>query len=87
MDPKEQIQVNQSSLPTTIMTVMRYILTALGGLLLTKGILPVGTDVNAIIGSVLIVISTVYGSYKAWKNNEQKKTMEPYTPDSIATKK
>ena len=84
MEAQPQIAVNPNSLPTTVITVLRYVLNAIGALLITNEILPGGTDVNAIVGSILLVVSTGYGAYKSWKHNEQKKEMEPYVPNDVA---
>ena len=85
--PESQIKVPDSSLPTTAATLIRYVLTALGTLMVTKGILPVDSDVETTVGAILVVISTGYGAWRSYKNNEDKKTMEPYAPAKVATLK
>lgn len=80
----DPIEVSPNSLPTTIMTVLRYILTAFGALLVSKHILPIDTNIEQIVGALLIVANAGYGGFKSFQHNEEKKTMEPYAPNTIA---
>lgn len=79
------IEVPASNLPTIAVTLLRYALTALGGLLISKKILPVGADLNNFVSIGLMVISTGYGLYLSWRNNKQKQVMANKLPDKVAT--
>ena len=81
------IEVAQNSLPTTVITILRYLLTAFGAYLVSHNVLPAGTDVNQIVGAVIVVAATAYGAFKSFQHNEQKKVMEPYAPNSVAKPK
>lgn len=78
------IVVSGSSTPTSAWTLVRYVLVFLGGLAVAKGVLPVDTDINALIGTVAAAASALFGVYQSWKNNEQKKMMAKAVPDSVA---
>ncbi len=78
------IIVNGSAIPATILTVLRYVLTALGGVLVTNNVLPTDTNVDQIVGAFLILAATVWGAYRSKTNNDQKVTMAEKLPDRIA---
>ena len=78
------IQVSPTPLPATIGTALRYALTFLAGLAITHKVLPADTDVNTVVGAGVALVSAAYGVYAAFKNHKDKKTMLPYTPDSVA---
>jgi hypothetical protein len=68
----------------TIGTILRYLLTALGTLLVTKQILPADTDIAQVVGAVLALGSMAYGTYQTLRNHQQKKTLVTAVPNSIA---
>lgn len=68
---------------TTTMTAVRYLMVFAGGTLVSRGYLT-DTELNDVVGAVLIIVPTVWGAYIAWRNNNQKKTMAQALPDSIA---
>lgn len=81
------IEVNPSQLPGSLGTLLRYGLTALGGLLLSKNILPAGTDVNQIVGALLMIISTGYGLFKTVSNKSKLVTAAAAAPNHVAVVK
>ena len=80
------IPVTTNSAAPTALTGIQYAVAALGGYAVGKGWLVQG-DVEAITAIIGIVVPAAIGVYKAWKNNEQKKTLADYVPDSVAFKK
>lgn len=83
----EQIVVDPNTIPSSISTLLRYALTALGTLMLTNNILPVGTDVETFVGIVLMVVSTGYGIYKTITNKRKLVVTANAAPDSVAVVK
>jgi len=77
--------VDSRQLPSGIATLLRYGLTVAGTAMVTDGILPAGSDVNAIVGAVLVVASTAYGMWLTYKN---KRTVVKavVSPESVALK-
>jgi hypothetical protein len=80
----QPIVVNDTQLPGTAATLLRYAATAIGGVLVTRGFLPADSDVNAIVGSVLIVASAVYGVYKTWSNKRKLIKASDAAPNDVA---
>jgi hypothetical protein len=83
-DLETPIIVKDNQLPGGAATLLRYVLTALGGILVTKGFLPAGSDVNQLVGIGLMVGSAVYGVYKTFSNKKKLVTAAAAAPNSIA---
>lgn len=81
------IQVDSRQLPAGAGTLLRYGLTALGTYMVTEGILPAGSDVNALVGAVLVLASTAYGMYATYRNKKQLVTTAAAAPDDVAVVK
>lgn len=82
----DKIIVNGNSLSPTGLAVLRYLLASAAAFFVGKGVMT--DDVAAQgIGAAVVVVNTLIGAYVTWRNNEQKKTMEPFVPDRIATTK
>lgn len=69
-----------------VLTLARYALAAAGAYVTTKGIVT-EDQFNNIVGGAMILIPTVWGVLAARKNNNDKKVMEPYVPNTIAVSK
>lgn len=85
MQTDKPIIVPNSALPPMAATAIQYVVTALGGVLITKGFLPADSDINMLVGVVLMLASAGYGIYKTRRNVAKQQTMEPYVPDQVAT--
>lgn len=72
-----------STTTSTILAVVRYLMVALGGVLVAKGYLT-DEQLNDIVGGLLVLIPAMWGAYLTWRNNNQKKQMARALPDSIA---
>lgn len=82
--PVEQpVTVPSSALPESTLTLLRYALVTLGGVFVSKGWLS-DSDLNAIVGVLLIVIPTVYGIIKTKRNQAVQVTLADKLPDSVA---
>lgn len=81
------IQVNPAQLPAMAATLLRYILTALGAYMAKQGLLPAGSDVNAIVGFALMVISGGWGIWKTYSNKTKLVTAASAAPDDVAVVK
>lgn len=77
-----QIQVGSTKV-SIFSSLLRYGLTAVGGVLVGKGWV---TEEQAtdLVGAALVVIPTVWGVIKSRKNNEEKKRMANALHDAIA---
>lgn len=83
---KRTIEINPNSLSPTALAVVRYICTAFGTYLVSRGI--VGNDVlQPLVGAFVVILSTAIGAFTTWHGNEQKKRMEQYVPNAVATLK
>lgn len=71
-----------NSINPMILTVLRYALSAAGGIFVTKGAIDADT-LNVLIGALLTIIPTVYGAYLAYRNSKALKAAAPYVPDAI----
>lgn len=78
------ITVSSSALPAVIATILRYVLTAAGTLMLTKGYLPADLDITEIVGGIVALAAAAYGAWKAKVNNSKMQTMAAVLPDEIA---
>lgn len=87
MPVQTPITVNPAQLPAGAATLLRYALTAIGGVMLNHKLLPAGTDVNAVVGAVLVVVSTGYGIWKTYRNKAQLVTAAAAAPDNVAVVK
>lgn len=81
---KMPIEVNPSQLSAGAATLLRYGLTALGTAMVTRRVLPADTDVNSLVGAVLVLVSTAYGMWRTWHNKRQAVAMASAAPDSVA---
>lgn len=66
------------------MTLLRYGLFGIGTSLITKGWLPVGTDLNTIVGAVMMIITTAWSQKRTATNVDEKNLMASRLPDSVA---
>lgn len=83
---KHAIEINPNSLSPTALAAVRYICTAFGTYLVSRGL--VANDaLQPLIGAFVVVLSTAIGVVTTWHGNEQKKRMEPYVPNAVATLK
>ncbi len=78
------IVVPASAVPETVLAMIRYALTTLGGILLVKRGLVSDTELQEIVGAVLVIVPTVYGMWLTRRNNAKQKTMADHLPDEIA---
>lgn len=78
------IVVPASAIPDTILALIRYVLTAIGGSLLVKRGLITDAALQDIIGALLVIIPTVYGAWLTHRNNAKQKVMAVHLPDRIA---
>lgn len=77
------VHVPASPLPESTTTLLRYALVTLGGVFVSKGWLS-DSDLNAIVGVLLIVVPTGVGIWKTRRNNAKMVTMATVLPDSVA---
>lgn len=82
----DQIVVNGSPVPAGIATIFRYALTAIGGLLVSKGYFA-ADQVNDIVGFALVILPAVYGLYKTLTHKKEAVQMANMLPDSVAVVK
>jgi hypothetical protein len=85
--PSTPIEVNPSQLPGGAATLLRYALTAAGTAMVTNHVLPADSNVNNIVGAVLVVVSTGYGMWRTWHNKREAVTMAAAAPDRVAVVK
>jgi hypothetical protein len=82
--PVEQpVIVPSSAVPEQVTTLLRYVLVTLGGVFVSKGWLS-DSDLNALVGAVLIIGPTVYGIIKTKRSNAVQQTLADKLPDSVA---
>lgn len=68
------------------LTALRYILTAVGAMLVSRGWFS-EEEVNQIVGIALLVIPTAYGMWRARHNNSKLQVAERLLPNEIMRKK
>lgn len=81
------IQVDPNQIPAGAATLLRYALTTIGTVMVTRGLLPAGSDVNAIVGAALVIISTLYGLWKTYDNKQKLVTVATAAPNRVAVVK
>lgn len=84
MSVERPIEVNSTALPAMVITAIRYLVQLLAGYLITKGMLPEGTDINVLIGIVIGVVTLIWGVVATKRSNAKQKVMAAVLPDSIA---
>lgn len=75
-----------NAISPAITTFIRYVLTAMGTLMVSRGMLDQGTA-DMIIGGVIVALPVAHGVYLSYRNSKTIKAAEPYTPDFIIQKK
>lgn len=78
------IVVPASPIPETTVALIRYALTAFGGALLVKRGIISNSELQDIVGVLLVVISAGYGMWLTRRNNAKQKAMAVHLPDEIA---
>ncbi len=79
----QPVVVPASGLPAEALTVLRYALVTLGGIFVSRGWLS-DSDMNAIVGVLLIVIPTVYGLVSTRRNQAVQVALASNLPDHLA---
>lgn len=74
-----------NAITPAITTLIRYILTAVGTLMVSRGFIDQGTA-DMLVGAALVVIPVAYGVYISYRNSKTIKDAEPYTPDFVIKK-
>lgn len=64
------LRINSNPFPAGIATLLRYVLTALGGLLVSRGYFSQDA-LNDVVGALLIIIPACYGLYKTVANKQK----------------
>lgn len=82
-DQSAPVIVEGSSLSPIVLTLLRYALTTLGGVMVSKGWLS-DSQANELVGGLLIVVPTIVGIVMARRNNIQKRAMAEQLPDTFA---
>lgn len=75
--------VPASAVPEQSLTLLRYALVTLGGVFVSQGYLS-DSDLNAIVGVLLIILPAVYGIVKTKRNQAVQVTLADNLPDSVA---
>ena len=82
--PVEQpVIIAQSALPEASMTLLRYVLVAAGGVLVTQGYIDDRT-LNDVVAALLIILPTLYGLFRTKRNHAIKVTLADKLPDRAA---
>lgn len=81
----DTIVVPNSPLPDEAKTALRYVLTALGGILVSRGFITEG-ELMTIVGVVLVAGPAVWGVIKTRANWNKLTTIEPHAPADVVTK-
>lgn len=84
-NPTVPIEVNPNPLPASLATLLRYVLTFVGGLAVSKGVLPADSDVNELVGAVVAVAATAYGIWRTIRNKKELVVAAEAAPNSVAT--
>ncbi len=79
----DPIIVNESPLPQSAFTLLRYALTAIGGLLVSQGYFDEEV-LNNVIGALLIIIPTAAGVYRTVFNKKQLVIAAAAAPNDVA---
>ena len=68
-----------------VTTLLRYVLSGIGTLMVSRGIADQGT-VDTFIGAALVIIPVVYGVWLSYRNSKTIQDAEPYVPNHIISK-
>ncbi len=79
----DPIIVNESPLPQSAYTLLRYVLTAIGGLLVSQGYFDEEV-LNHLIGAVLIIVPAGLGIYRTVFNKKQLVIAAAAAPNDVA---
>lgn len=79
----QPVTVPASAIPEGALTLARYALVSLGGVFVSKGWLS-DSDLNALVGALLIIVPTIYGIVKTKRNQAVQVTLARKLPDSVA---
>ena len=79
----DPIVVHESPLPSSAATLLRYVLTAIGGLLVSRGYFDEAL-LNDVIGAVLIIAPAAYGVYRTVFNKRQLVIAATAAPNAVA---
>lgn len=82
----DKIIVNGNSLSPTALAVLRYLLASAAAYFVGQGVLTNDVAAQA-TGAVVVLVNIAIGGYVTYRNNEQKKIMEPFVPNRIASKR
>ncbi len=82
----DPIVVRESAIPAGINTIIRYGLTALGGLLVSRGWFSEDA-LNDIIGALLVILPAAYGLYRTITNKKEAVIMATALPNDVAVLK
>lgn len=82
----DKIIVDGNSLSPTALAVLRYLLASVAAFFVGRGVMTDDTATQ-FIGAAIVLVNIAIGAYVTYRNNEQKKTMEPFVPNRIASKK
>lgn len=64
------------------LTILRYALTTIGGVLAAKGLMSSDTA-NTLVATGLVVIPALYGGWASYRNAKALKAAAPMVPDRI----
>jgi hypothetical protein len=84
MSMSDPIQVNPSQLPGGAGTLVRYLIATVGGVLLSKGFLPEGTNVEQLTGAAMSLIAFGWGLYRTVTNKRKLVTAADAAPNHVA---
>lgn len=74
-----------NAITPAVNTLIRYVLTAVGTLMVSHGFIDQGTA-DTLVGAMLVIIPVAYGVYTSYHNSKTIKEAEPYTPDFVIKK-
>jgi F0F1-type ATP synthase assembly protein I len=80
---EKPVTVRASAIPEQTLTLIRYVLVMLGGIFVSKGWLS-DSDLNALIGALLIILPTIVGIVKDKRNQAVQVTLAKALPDEVA---
>lgn len=83
MTESTQVIVPASPVPEQALTLLRYVLVTIGGVFVSKGWLN-DADLNTLVGGLLIVLPTLWGIIRTYRNNAAQKAMARQLPDAVA---
>jgi hypothetical protein len=85
-DPETPMMVNADPLPAQLATLLRYVLTTLGGYAIAKGWIT-GDALEMVTSIVLVAAPMLYGIWRTQRNKADLVRVASAAPDSVAVVK